>query len=159
MMKVAAEHTIITKRPAQEIFYASSNMGWSAILHKNRTFQQVFISQAGDDAILLHIGVPLTRHGSSYKTRISHLLEEKRPDNGRCGKSNPYRDFLVVQWSFHDSSRIFSSPNSAVVGVDRPSEREMSFVGPQQVTQPTVIFRHLLKRPHRTCPPIHGLAR
>ncbi|GFX64401.1 hypothetical protein TNCV_1271391, partial [Trichonephila clavipes] len=41
----------------------------------------------------------------------------------------PYRDFLVVQWSFHDSSRIFSSPNSAVVGVDRPSGREMSFVG------------------------------
>ncbi|GFU22657.1 hypothetical protein TNCV_762391 [Trichonephila clavipes] len=52
-----------------------------------------------------------------------------------------------MQWSFHDSSRIFSSPNSAVVGVDRPSEREMSFVGPQQVTQSIVIFRHLLKRP------------
>ncbi|GFW43961.1 hypothetical protein TNCV_232001 [Trichonephila clavipes] len=34
MMKVAAEHTIITKRPAQEIFHASSNMGWSAILQK-----------------------------------------------------------------------------------------------------------------------------
>ena len=52
MTKMAAEHTIITKRRAQEIFHASSNMGWSAILHKNRTFQQVFISQAGDDVIL-----------------------------------------------------------------------------------------------------------
>ncbi|GFY03082.1 hypothetical protein TNCV_980871 [Trichonephila clavipes] len=50
------------------------------------------------------------------------------------------------------SSRIFSCPNSAVVGVDRPSEREMSFVGPQQVTQPIVIFRNLFKRPHRKCP-------
>ncbi|GFY12874.1 hypothetical protein TNCV_3074341 [Trichonephila clavipes] len=46
----------------------------------------------------------------------------------------------------------------AVLGVDRPSEREVSFVGPQQVTQPIVIFRHLLKRPHRKCPPIHLIA-
>ena len=74
----------------------SSNMGWSAILHKNRTFQQLFISQAGDDAILWHIGVPLTLHGSSHKTRITHFLEEKRNDNGRFVKSNPNRDFLVV---------------------------------------------------------------
>ncbi|GFU09329.1 hypothetical protein TNCV_2987971 [Trichonephila clavipes] len=32
------------------------------------------------------------------------------------------------------------------VGVDRPSEREMSFVGPQQVTQPIAIF-HIFETP------------
>ncbi|GFX72971.1 hypothetical protein TNCV_2814111 [Trichonephila clavipes] len=100
---------------------------------------------------------PVTVAVTKPESRISS--KKKRPDNGRCGKSNPYRDFLVVQWSFHDSSRVFSSPNSAVLGVDRPSERETSFVGPQQVTQPIVIFRYLLKRPHRKYPPIHGIAR
>ncbi|GFV42036.1 hypothetical protein TNCV_1569031 [Trichonephila clavipes] len=98
---------------------------------------------------------PVTVAVTKPESRIS--LKKKGPIT--VDVVNPYRDFLVVQWSFHDSSRIFSSPNSAVVGVDRPSEREMSFVGPQQVTQPIVIFRHLLKRPHRKCPPIHGIAR
>ncbi|GFU98281.1 hypothetical protein TNCV_3005651 [Trichonephila clavipes] len=100
---------------------------------------------------------PVTLAVTKPELRISS--EKKRPDNGRCGKSNPYRDFLVVQWSFHNSSRIFSSTNSEVVGIDRPSEREMSFVSPQQVTQPIVIFRHLLKRPQYKCPSIHGIAR
>ncbi|GFT21773.1 hypothetical protein TNCV_2970141 [Trichonephila clavipes] len=77
---------------------------------------------------------PVTVAVTKPESRISS--KKKRPNNGRCGKSNSYPDFLVVQWSFHDSSSNFSSPNSAVVGVDRPSEREMSFVGPQQVTQP-----------------------
>ncbi|GFV96273.1 hypothetical protein TNCV_2812501 [Trichonephila clavipes] len=53
----------------------------------------------------------------------------------------------------------FSVAQILQLSVDRPSEREMSFVGPQQVIQPIVIFRHLLKRPHRKCPPIYGIAR
>ena len=59
-----------------------------------------------------------------------------------------------MQWNFQGSSRILGSPNSAVVGVDRPSEREMIFIGPQHVTQPIVIFRHLLKSPHRKYSPL-----
>ncbi|GFW14835.1 hypothetical protein TNCV_1562981 [Trichonephila clavipes] len=81
---------------------------------------------------------PVTVAVTKPESRISS--KKKRPNNGRCGKSNPYRDFLVVQWSFRDSSRIFSSPNSAVVDVDRPLEQEISFVCPQEVTQPIVIF-------------------
>ena len=48
--------------------------------------------------------------------------------------------FIVVQWSLHESSGIFSSSNSAVVEVDRPSKCEMGFVGSQHVRQPIVIL-------------------
>ncbi|GFW49408.1 hypothetical protein TNCV_3059151 [Trichonephila clavipes] len=95
---------------------------------------------------------PITVAVTKPESRISS--KKKGPITVDVG--NPTH---TVQWSFHDISRIFSSPNSAVEGVDRPSEREMSLVGPQQVTQPIVIFRHLLKRPHRKCPLIHGITR
>lgn len=35
--KVAAQHVIIPKRRALDMFLTSSNIGWRAILHKNRS--------------------------------------------------------------------------------------------------------------------------
>ena len=64
------------------------------MLPKNRFFWQSFISQARDDAILYHIGVLLTRHAYSNKTRITHFLKEKESNNGRRSQSTPHRDFF-----------------------------------------------------------------
>ena len=154
-MKVVALPAIIIKQLEQENFHLSSYMGWNAILHKSHAFQKVFTIRLGMMRFCnAYIGVPLTCHVNSFKTRITYSLKEKGLDKGRCGKSTPHRDFLVVQWSLYESSGTYSNPNSVVVGVDRPSKYETAFIGPQQVSQLIIIFRHLLKLPHLNCSPM-----
>ena len=60
---------------------------------------------------------------------------------------NPPHTEIVVQWSLHETSGVFSSSNSADVEVDRLSKCETGFDGLQHVRQPVVIFRKFFEMP------------
>ena len=115
LKKVVTEHAIVTKRHAPEIFHLSSNMVRSAILHKSLAFLEVFITQLGMmrfcniSAYLSLVTLRISKPESSLSS------EKKGLHKGRRSKSAPHRDNFVVQWNFHKSSLISSSPDSAVV--------------------------------------------
>ena len=76
---------------------------------------------------MLEVEVLTVSKSESY---ISSKKKENILVNGRCSESTPRYCFFVVPRSLHESSRIFSRLNSALVGVDKPRKCETGFVGP-----------------------------
>lgn len=95
------------------ILHTSRYMRWITLLNKNVLSSMCLSSiQCWCDSVTYQCNSYC--HSYSYETRITHFLEDKRPLNSKCGKSRAHRDFLVAQWSFHESFRNFGSPISVV---------------------------------------------